>query len=145
MRNAERKRLPRRKILVALVVLAMSLLAAEWIVGRVFPVGSLLFQLDDALLYAPIPGSRNVTLMEEAYGGARILVEINEQGFRGRPVEARPPVGDEERGIRIVVYGDSFVLGENVAVEESFVARLGVHLAALLSEQVEAVNAGRSR
>ncbi len=141
MRIAERRRLP-RKLLVALFALALSLLAAEWTVGRVFPVGSLLFRLDDELLYAPIPGSRNVTLMDEALGGARILVELNEQGFRGRPVGARPPADSDERGIRIVVYGDSFVLAENVPLEETFVVRLGAHLAARLGANVEVVNAG---
>jgi lysophospholipase L1-like esterase len=144
MTKPERRRLP-KKLFVAFSALVLSLCAAELVVRRVFPVGSLLFGLDETLHYAPIPGARNITLMDEAVGGARILVEINEAGFRGRPLAPRPPAGDPARLMRpnrIAVYGDSLVLAENVTLEHTFVERLGAYTATGLGTDVEVVNAG---
>jgi len=54
--------------------------------------------------------------------------------YRGRELA---PV---KQGSRIAVYGDSFVLAEDVDLEETFVERLGAHLSS--GPPIETVNAG---
>jgi hypothetical protein len=65
-----------------------------------------------------------------------VLVAVNSAGFRGRELSR------ERSGVRVVVYGDSFVAAEFSTVERSFVGQLGSRLAEAVGVRVEAVNAG---
>ncbi|MFT5057308.1 MAG: lysophospholipase L1-like esterase [Planctomycetota bacterium] len=103
---------------LALGVLALALLCAEIGIRRYWPVGQTILQPDDDLLFAPIPNSAHIQFMSERVGGERVIVRMDENGFRGPgPDEAR------ERP-RWMVFGDSFVMAENVSYEATFGARL---------------------
>ena len=52
------KRLLKRAGL-SLLSLALALLAAEWCLGRFFPIGSVIYQLDPELLHTTLPGARS--------------------------------------------------------------------------------------
>ena len=47
-----------KRALVALATFAVAIAAAEWAVGRWFPVHASLYQLDPVLVYVPRPGAR---------------------------------------------------------------------------------------
>jgi hypothetical protein len=64
-----------------------------------------------------------------------VLVVVNADGFRGDELRRRP-------GLRVVVYGDSFVEADYTPLRETFAKRLGVRLGEALGRDVEAVNAG---
>ncbi len=138
--GARRPRL--RRLLARFATLLAALLVAlgclELWLDRYLPVDALVQELDPELLARPIPGARSVLVMDAMHGGERIPLRINPQGFRG------PPLPATKAGRRIVVYGDSLVMAENVREEESFVTRLASELALALGGPVEAVNAGVS-
>ncbi len=92
-------------------------------------------ELDSRLLYRPVPGAVRIGNREAINGGDRITYTINSQGFRGDELELEP-------GLRIVVYGDSFVQGYYSNEPNTFVERLAHHLSSLLGRDVEVVNAG---
>ncbi len=118
------------------IVLASSLLAlsvAELSVRRWFPVGATIYTLHPDLLHATIPNSSRIQPMPERAGGARNLISLNSSGFRG------PELSTDGRP-RVAVYGDSLVMGENVAQADTFVSRL----AECWGADVEVVNAGAS-
>jgi lysophospholipase L1-like esterase len=121
-----------------LAAFGVALVAVELWLERFLPIGALVQELDPVLLARPIPGARSVLQMDAIHGGERIPLRIDEQGFRG------PPVSSSKTGLRVVVYGDSLVMGENVREEESFVVRLGEALTSALGRPVETINAGVS-
>jgi hypothetical protein len=65
-------------------------------------------------------------------------ITINGLGMRGRDV----PAGRTPGTLRIICLGDSYVFGWGVREEETFPARLELHLARLGRGAVEALNAG---
>jgi lysophospholipase L1-like esterase len=123
---------------IFLAGLGAAVVAVELWLEHFLPIGALVQELDPVLLARPIPGARSVLQMDAIHGGERIPLRIDEQGFRG------PPVSAEKTGLRVVVYGDSMVMAENVREEESFVVRLGEELSEALGRPVETVNAGVS-
>jgi len=129
------RRWSRRLALVA-VSIGAALVAAELAVARWFPVGSSLYELDEVLLFRPIPGARSVLVMSAREGRRYVPLALDAEGFRGPGKSARRP--------RIALYGDSFVMAENVRFADTFGERLEVHLAELLGRSVEVVQAGAS-
>jgi lysophospholipase L1-like esterase len=125
-----------RKIVLALATLAGGLLVADWVVGRWFPIPASLYRLDPVLIYALAPGARQVRVLPPEAGGSWISTSINRAGYRGR--ELAPA----KQGRRIVVFGDSLVLALGVALQDTFVERLGVNLESAAG--IEMVNAGVS-
>jgi lysophospholipase L1-like esterase len=93
----------------------------------------MIYALHPQLLHATRPNSRRIQPMPQSAGGARSLIVINSAGYRGPELEqsGRP---------RVAVYGDSLVMGENVAREDTFVVRL----AGEWEGAAEVVNAGAS-
>ena len=67
-----------------------------------------------------------------------VRVDINSQGFRDRELSEQPPPGTR----RIVVLGDSFVEGAQVAADQMLTRRLEARLQAAGVGTVEVVNAG---
>lgn len=121
-----------KKLSVSLVALVLAVLAAEWYVGYAFPVLATEYRLDAGLLHTTIPGARRIQTMPAWAGGARNLVRINSAGYRGAELET------PKARSRIVVLGDSLVMGGNVAENRTFPARLGAHL----GRSYEVVNGG---
>lgn len=93
-------------------------------------------ELDERLLYRPIPGSRREYTRTAINGGFRVRYAMNSQGFRGE--ELRP----SGESLRVVVYGDSFIMAEFSRTEDTFAERLEAHLEQRLGTDVEVVNAG---
>ena len=124
-----------RRVGALVLASGLALIAAEWGVQRLFPVGGLLFQPDDELLFTTVPGARGMVILSARSGGGRAITAINAQGFRGPLPEQDKP------GRRIAVYGDSFVLAENVALADTFVERLRDKLATT-PVPAEVINAG---
>ena len=92
---------------------------------------------DPLLHYKPIPGAAHYFDVDPANGGGKVLVRINQAGYRGDeldPAHTRP---------RVVVYGDSNVIAEFSATEKTFPVQLARQLGAR-GLPVEAVNAGVS-
>ncbi len=131
-----------RRALLSMSAVALTLLGIELSVERFFPVLGQVYQLDPGLLHDAIPGSRRIQPMEPSRLGegdrARVLVEVGEDGFRG------DGEGGRDGARRVLVLGDSFVMAENVPVENTFVRRLADDLGAELGGAIEGVNAGRS-
>ncbi len=139
----------RRKLTICLIAAILGPLFAEGFV-RVMgmrtaprPVirGTLCRPSEDPELgHVPIPGARQVV----EYPGDRgepawkLVLEVNPQGFRGPPVEAKKPPGVR----RIVCLGDSHTFGYGVAAEEAWPGCLDSALAARAPGRFEVVNAG---
>lgn len=130
------------RVLLSVTAVALTLLGIELSVDRFFPVLGQVYQLDPELLHDTIPGSRRIQPMEPSRLGegdhARVLVEVGGDGFRG----------DGEQGgqgaRRVLVLGDSFVMAENVPLENTFVRLLADDLDRQLGCAIEGINAGRS-
>ena len=122
-----------RRLSIVLISTLAALLVAEFSLRRWFPVGVAIYELHPDFLHTTRPNSRRIQAMPESAGGARSLIVINSAGYRGPELEqsGRP---------RVAVYGDSLVMGENVAMADTFVARL----ASQWDNVAEVVNAGAS-
>jgi hypothetical protein len=125
------------RVLAGVVSTALVLLAAElglrlFLSPRYYPP----FQPDARRLYKLVPGSSREYRRAAINGGGRILYRINSAGFRGEELEGK---GD---GLRIVVYGDSFIQAEYSIDSNTFAERLERHLSERLGRPVEVVNAG---
>lgn len=79
---------------------------------------------------------RHAYALPETAGGGFVRYEIDEAGFRGAALDG------ERTHPRVAVYGDSLVFGDTSPRDETFAARLGVHLEAARGRPVEVVNAG---
>lgn len=125
-----------RRALAFTAALGLALVAAELCVARWFPLPASLYQTDPELLYVPRPLARSTKVAGP--NGARhwVTTEFNAQGHRGPEFELA------KTKPRAVVYGDSFVLAEDVEERESFVARLRADLAE--GGACEVVNSGVS-
>jgi len=128
-----------RRALPNLVLLGVSLGVAagagEWFLRRYFPEGGLIYRLHPRYHHTLAPGTRKLFRHAPANGGGRVLVTVNSRGFRGEELRSDP-------GLRVVVYGDSFIEAEFAPLPETFAKRLEARLEALLETPVEVVNAG---
>ena len=121
--------------LTSLVMLGIAEISGEILLGpRYRPI----FQPDDRLIFKFIPGRHSVMTRSAVNGGVTVAHRINTDGFRGEELQ---PAGS---GLRVVVYGDSFIHAAYTADEATFTAQLGRLLESRLSGKVEAVNAGVS-
>jgi hypothetical protein len=120
-------------LLAAASVFAVA--GAESVLRTWFPQAGFVYRLEPRSLYALAPGSRKLYRNSEPNGGRRVLFAVNSAGFRGAELRRDP-------GLRVVVYGDSFVEADYTPLRETFTARLEAHLASGLGRRVEAVNAG---
>ncbi len=93
-----------------------------------------MFEADSVVIYRLAAGGQKRFVHNATNGGGSVQVTINADGFRGPPLRA---AGSAQR---IAVYGDSFIEGEFVADDSSFVRDLERDLAA--RTPTEAVNAG---
>ena len=124
-----------KKLLVVVGSVVVALVVANLVLAHFLPLRGLIFQLDDELLFTLRPSSARTIQMAPRHGGSFVTTRVNAAGLRGPELAAK---GAAER---FVVIGDSLVLAENVALEDTFVERLGVHLRAA-DRDVEVVNAG---
>jgi lysophospholipase L1-like esterase len=111
---------------LALASLAVTLVVAEGVARLVWSPPSLGVR--------PTPQGGELPVLESVRELARpnmrgvykgVLYETNRWGFRGPDVPRRKPPGS----FRIVVVGDSIAMGQGVAYENTYVARLGRALA----------------
>lgn len=107
----------RRRLVIALVSLLLTTVLVELGLRRWYPVGVPSYQADPHLLHTTIPNARRIQLMDKWAGGARNLIEIGPQGYRGVDLA-------EKQRPRLVVVGDSMVMGENVAYADSLPPQL---------------------
>ena len=112
-----------------------AIAGAEWLLRTYAPQAGFVYRLDPRCHYALSPGTRKLYRNSEANGGRRVLFVVNSDGFRGD--ELRP-----DPGLRVLVYGDSFVEADYTTLPETFAKRLEARLASALGGSVEAVNAG---
>jgi len=125
------------EILLGLISLLASAVLAEVYLRRFNPIESALFEIHPRYLYRLIPGSRRLFFRSPEDGGpARVLVTVNHGGFRGPEISAR------KHGLRVIVYGDSFVMAPLSQLDDTFPEQLARRLSAALRLPVEAVNAG---
>lgn len=125
-----------RRLLLGMLALGLSLLAAEGVLRALgFHLDTRgVHRLDPVLLHDVIPGARKI--VRRAGSREAVLVSINRDGFRGEELDG------DRAGLRVVVYGDSFIAAEFSKLEETFVARLGAALGKRVGRPVEAINAG---
>lgn len=116
---------------------ALSLVGAEWVLRHYLPQAGFVYRLEPRCLYTLAPFARKLFQHSPENGGSRVLFVVNSRGLRGE--ELRDPTG-----LRIVVYGDSFVEAEFTRLEDTFVHRLERRVQETLHRDVEAVNAGVS-
>jgi len=132
----KRRALARASIFFGALALALVLL--ELWLRTYLPIGAVVQELDPVLLARPIPGAHSALLMDAIHGGRCVPLRIDSRGFRG------PPIAASKQDLRVLVYGDSLVMAENVREEDSFVTRLAEELSRALGRSVEGVNAGVS-
>jgi hypothetical protein len=109
-----------KELLLAAVALALALLAGEGMLRMLRPYESLpRFRWIASKRYHHLNPPR-ARMFSGYVGGAPILVETNEDGFRTRHSRAE----FQEHRVRIAVLGDSFVFGPGVNEPEAFPARL---------------------
>jgi hypothetical protein len=113
----------------------LALGGAEWLLRTWLPQAGFVYRLDPRCLYSLAPGTRKLHLNSATNGGSRVLVVVNADGFRGEELRRKP-------GLRLLVYGDSFVEADYTPLRETFAKRLEVRLGEALGGDVEAVNAG---
>jgi lysophospholipase L1-like esterase len=113
----------------------VALVGAEWLLRTWAPQAGFVYRLDPRCLYTLAPGARKLYRNSETNGGRRVLFVVNPDGFRGEALRPDP-------GLRIVVYGDSFVEADYTPLPETFTRRLETRLASALGRDVETVNAG---
>jgi hypothetical protein len=112
-----------------------ALAGAEWVVRTWLPQAGFVYRLDARCYYSLAPGTRKLYRNSEPNGGSRVLFVVDSDGFRGDELRKDP-------GLRVVVYGDSFVEADYTPLPETFAKRLEARLAGALARDVEAVNAG---
>jgi lysophospholipase L1-like esterase len=113
----------------------VAVVGAEWLLRTWAPQAGFVYRLDPRCLYTLAPGARKVYRNSERNGGRRVLFVVNSDGFRGDALRRDP-------GLRVLVYGDSFVEADYAPLPETFTSRLQTRLASALARDVEAVNAG---
>jgi hypothetical protein len=113
----------------------VAVVGAEWVLRTWAPQAGFVYRLDPRCLYRLAPDTRKIYRNSETNGGRRVLFVVNPDGFRGDPLRRDP-------GLRVVVYGDSFVEADYTPLAETFTKRLEARLAPALGRDVEAVNAG---
>jgi lysophospholipase L1-like esterase len=120
-------------LLFSALVILICLAAGELVLRRWFPFENVPTQLDARYLYKYIPNTRRLNELRD--GRPSVMVEINREGRRGPLVSpsARP---------RIVVYGDSFIAGEDIPYSQTFVADLERNLRSRLSKPAQVIDAG---
>ncbi len=133
MVHAHGKSGPARRVGLVIVVVALSLLGMELVARRRFPLRGFLYRIDSERIHTTQPGARRLQLMPPATGDPRVLVELNSLGLRG------PELRVAER--RMLVVGDSLVLGANVSRRFTFAVQLEERLAAS-GVDWEVLNAG---
>jgi hypothetical protein len=125
----------RTRLALAAGSTALALLAAELTLQRVFPIGALLAQPDEELLFRSLPHGANVCVLPD---GTWVVTRLNSLGHRG------PEHGPKRDGqLRVAVYGDSMIQSTETLLEHTFPVRLE-HELALLDCSVETLNAGTS-
>jgi GDSL-like Lipase/Acylhydrolase family len=127
---------PLPELTLALAAFVGAALAVEAYLRRFHPIDVAIYRLHPRYLHALVPGARKLYVHLPENGGRRILVTVDQAGFRG--AELLSP----QHGPRVVVYGDSFIEAETSPVAETYVARLEARLTEGLGRPVEAVNAG---
>lgn len=133
MVTADRRPSLLRRLGIVAAVAALSLLGMELVARRRFPLRGFLYRIDSQRIHATQPGARRLQLMPPATGDPRVLVELNSLGLRG------PELRAAER--RMLVVGDSLVLGANVSRRFTFAVQLEERLAAGGTDW-EVLNAG---
>lgn len=92
-----------------------------------------IYEADSTLIYRLRPGGEKRFKHRPANGGGTVRVQVNADGFRG------PALATDGRR-RLIVYGDSFIEGEYVPDDSSFVRDLERTLGA--HGPLEVLNAG---
>jgi hypothetical protein len=100
------------------------------------PTTSMLYAPDEGTLIRLVPNSAKVFRRHESLGGGEVDVRINSLGFRGEQFPL------QKQGLRVMVYGDSFIEAEFSPLHETFVVRLGDLLEERLGRPVQTINAG---
>ena len=119
-------------LVIAATALPLGLFEAGLRVAGAVPPS--IYEPDSVLIYRLAANGEKRFVHRAVNGGGTVPVSINADGFRGPPLR---PMGSARR---LMVYGDSFIEGEFVHDDSSFVRVLEHHLAA--HTPTEVVNAG---
>lgn len=125
-----------KKLLLFAWAAGITLVGAEIALRIFYPRKATFYDLSEDLIYRPIPGARMLFVHPPENGGDRIVVEMNEDGFRG------PPLREDGEAIRVAVYGDSCIMGAFSSEPDTYVQQLANKLTAELGQPVEVINAG---
>lgn len=95
----------------------------------------LAFQFNEDYLVELVPGVEKTYVRVLENGGDSILWKVNQEGFRGSPL-------NDNDAFRIMVYGDSNIQARFSVEESSYVYKLGHYLENTSGREVEVINAG---
>lgn len=118
-----------------LAALLVGEFVAEPLLG---PIHRSCYELDDRVIFKLRSNWQAVYFRTPDNGGQRISYRINSDGFRGEEFASRPG------GLRLMVYGDSFVHAYYCPDSETIPVQLGLRLNAKLSSPAEVINGGVS-
>ncbi len=125
-----------KKCLLLGLALCITLGLMEVALRVFYPTKAAFYELCELLIYRPIAGATKLFVHPPENSGERIWVRMNPDGFRGAPLRE---VGE---AIRVVVYGDSCIMGEFSSVPDTYVQQLEDKLTAELDQPFEVINAG---
>jgi len=120
-------------LLFSTFVILACLAGGELVLRRWLPFENVITQLDARYLYKYLPNSRRMNTPRD--GRPSVMVEINREGRRG-------PVVSADGKPRIIVYGDSFIAGEDSPYSQTFVADLERNLKAMRAKSAQVIDAG---
>lgn len=95
----------------------------------------LAFQFNEDYLVELVPGVEKTYVRVLENGGDSILWKVNQEGFRGSPL-------NDNDAFRIMVYGDSNIQARFSVEESTYVYKLGHYLENTSGREVEVINAG---
>lgn len=95
----------------------------------------LAFQFNEDYLVELVPGVEKTYVRVLENGGDSILWKVNQEGFRGSPL-------NDNDAFRIMVYGDSNIQARFSVEESTYVYKLGHYLENISGREVEVINAG---
>lgn len=123
-------------ISITIFVVILMFLLLDIFVRIMFPQYKQVHVYDDNFIHRLIPNSEKIEVMSEVDGGERIVIEINDLGFRNTVFSKN------KTKQRIMVYGDSFIEGEFSQIDDTFSKKLEQKLNDKSGEDVEVINAG---
>jgi hypothetical protein len=125
------------RVLASFISLGVTLFVCEWVVERTLgPRYRPPFAPHPRYIFSLLPDREGHYVRTPENGGQRIVYRINADGYRGRDVDTH------RSGLRVVVYGDSFIQAIFSEEADTYTQTLEKEIATTTGGPVQVINAG---